>query len=353
MLLLGLTDIQTNRHVYIVAQTVANNQLVISSERTIPVGAIKTVSTSNLKDDWFSLMVGSPQEPDPLISCVFKTEFFTHLTNIMRGVNVKIGDGIEYNKKPGKITIVKAVKDPSVPRDDVYKSGTIRTGPGEPANSVSRPTPRPKQIAARPVTKGKLLRPGAPGGGPSKLGAAARSRPTPRPLPQATPQPAAQPKPVPQPLANVAAAHQRIGSTASTKSVKAPPPPPPPPANHPVSRKPTAKALYDFNSGHSNELSIKAGEIVQVVSKEGNGKWLPPFLICRLLGLTIVFRMVAVYEHDHVCSRLDARIVSRRTSCTCTQTYASSSTTSGSPQGQSATSDQRRVRSGKGGSSKG
>lgn len=276
----------TNRHVYIVAQTVANNQLVISSERTIPVGAIKTVSTSNLKDDWFSLMVGSPQEPDPLISCVFKTEFFTHLTNIMRGVNVKIGDGIEYNKKPGKITIVKAVKDPSVPRDDVYKSGTIRTGPGEPANSVSRPTPRPKQIAARPVTKGKLLRPGAPGGGPSKLGAAARSRPTPRPLPQATPQPAAQPKPVPQPLANVAAAHQRIGSTASTKSVKAPPPPPPPPANHPVSRKPTAKALYDFNSGHSNELSIKAGEIVQVVSKEGNGWWLCMNMTTSVQGWT-------------------------------------------------------------------
>lgn len=83
---------QTSRHVYIVAQNIVNNQLVISSERTIPVGAIKSVSCSNLKDDWFSLVVGSPQEPDPLINCVFKTEFFTHLSSALRGLNLKIAD---------------------------------------------------------------------------------------------------------------------------------------------------------------------------------------------------------------------------------------------------------------------
>lgn len=269
----GLTQLQTNRNVHIIVQTVANNQLVISAERTIPVGAIKSVSTSTLKDDWFSLVVGSPQEPDPLISCVFKTEFFTHLTNVLRGLNLKIGDSIEYHKKPGKLAVVKVVKDPAIPRDDVYKSGTIRTGPGEPANSVSKPTPRPKQVAARPVTKGKLVRPGAPGGGPSKLAAAARSRPVPQLLPQSTPQPSAQPKPVSQPFANVAAetAHARTNSAASARSAKAPPPPPPP-ANPPAQKKPTAKVLYDFTAMRDNELSIKIGEIVQIVSKEGNGK---------------------------------------------------------------------------------
>lgn len=78
---------------YIVAQNLVNNQLVISSERTIPVGAIKSVSCSNLKDDWFSLVVGSPQEPDPLLNCVFKTEFFTHLNTALRGsLNLKIAD---------------------------------------------------------------------------------------------------------------------------------------------------------------------------------------------------------------------------------------------------------------------
>lgn len=177
---------------------------------------------------------------------------------------------IEYNKKPGKMATVKAVKDPAVPRDDIYKSGTIHTGPGEPPNSVSKPTPKPKQVAARPVTKGKLLRPGGPGGGPSKL----RPTPTPaaRPTSQPTPQPAApaQPRVVSQPVAAAAASHTRTASTASTRSNKAPPPPPP--AAPPAAKK-TAKVLYDFTSDRSNELSIRAGEIVQIVSKEGNGMY--------------------------------------------------------------------------------
>ena len=190
---------------------------------------------------------------------------------------------IEYNKKPGKLAIVKTQKDPAVPRDDVYKSGTIRTGPGEPANSTSKPTPRPKQVAGKPITKGKLLRPGGPGGGPSKL--AARPKPTPAPQPVAQPLPTAtqQPTPVqrravPQPAAAVAANHNRTGSTASQRA-----PPPPPPAAPPQPKKDTAKVLYDFASERSNELSITKGEIVQIMSREGNGKHSPKFLYGSLL----------------------------------------------------------------------
>ena len=62
-----------------------NGQFQISSERTVPVTAIKYVSTSNLKDDWFSLGVSSPQEADPLISCVLKTEFFAQLDRVLVG----------------------------------------------------------------------------------------------------------------------------------------------------------------------------------------------------------------------------------------------------------------------------
>uniref|UniRef100_A0A093VIM3 Myosin-1 n=1 Tax=Talaromyces marneffei PM1 TaxID=1077442 RepID=A0A093VIM3_TALMA len=205
-------------------------------------------------DDWFSIVVGS-QEPDPLLNCVFKTEFFTHLNTTLRGqLTLKIGETIEYNKKPGKLATVKAVKDPAVPRDD--------------------------PVAARPVTKGKLLRPGGPNGGPSKLssnrpnGTSRRPVPTPQALPTATPQPAAvQPRIVPQPVANVAASHNR---TPSQASVRAPPPPPPaPPAAAPAApKKPSAKVLYDFSSDRPNELTIHAGEIIQIVSKEGNGWWL-------------------------------------------------------------------------------
>ncbi|KAL1993236.1 hypothetical protein VTN49DRAFT_3185 [Thermomyces lanuginosus] len=267
----------TNKHVYIIVQALVNGQLSITSERTIPIGAIKYISTSNLKDDWFSIVVGG-QEPDPLFSCVFKTEFFTHLHNALRGqLTLKIGETIEYNKKPGKLATVKAVKDPAIPRDDVYKSGTIRTGPGEPPNSVSKPTPRPKPAPARPVTKGKLLRPGGPNGGPSKLGPTRPNGTASRTVPQ----PATQSKPastetqqrvVPQPAA-VAAAAASHNRESSQSSVRAPPPPPPaPPAAAP--KKPTAKVLYDFSSERSNELNIRAGEFVTILNKEGNGWWL-------------------------------------------------------------------------------
>lgn len=84
---------QTSNNVYIVVQGIVNNQLNISVERTISLGAIKFIGASKLKDDWFSIGVGSPQEPDPLLSCVFKTEFFTQLANALRGqLNLKIAD---------------------------------------------------------------------------------------------------------------------------------------------------------------------------------------------------------------------------------------------------------------------
>lgn len=283
----------TNRHVYIVAQILVNNQLQISAERTVPIGAIKAVSTSNLKDDWFSLIIGG-QEPDPLINCVFKTEFFTHLQTALRGqLNLKVSENIEYNKKPGKLATVKAIKDPAAsPNVDTYKSHTIHTSPGEPPSSVSKPTPKAKQVAARPVTKGKLLRPGGPGGGPSKLASRPASRPTPKPqpLPQSqpataqpipAPQPAAVPRPVPQPVAAAAASHTRNASSGSVRA-----PPPPPPASPPAPKKATAKALYDFTSAQSNELDIRAGDVVQIVSKEGNGWWLCMNMATSVQGWT-------------------------------------------------------------------
>ena len=266
-----------------------NRQLSISSERTIPLGAIKFVSTSKLKDDWFSLGVSSPQEADPLISCVFKTEFFTHLKRIMPGgLNLKIAESIEYNKKPGKPSVVKVVKDSTVPRDDLYKSGTIHTSQGEPPNSMSKRTPKGKPKAGKPITQGKLLRPGGPGGGPSKLSSRpAAARPVPQPMPsqpsqsrvtplqtpsaRSAPQAAAaQPRAFPQPVAAVnGLSHGRSDSAGRA-------PPPPPPAAPPAVRKDTYKALYDFSGQSANELNhITKDEIIEVLQKADNGLFPP------------------------------------------------------------------------------
>ncbi|KAL9617144.1 MAG: hypothetical protein Q9160_008041 [Pyrenula sp. 1 TL-2023] len=258
----------TNKAVYIVVQAIVNNTLQISAERTIPIGAVRYISTSTLKDDWFSLGVGSPQEPDPLLNCVFKTEFFLQFkTYSPGGMNLKVADMIEYNKKPGKPATVKVVKDPAIPRDDMYKSGTIHTGPGEPPNSVSKPTPRSK-VAARPITSGKLLRPGGPGSSNTT------SRPKPRPAPAAArPVPAATPSAAKvTPQAN-GYAHARNNSANAVNRAPPPPPPAPPTAAPVAPSKPSVKVKFDFSSPNSNELDISAGQILEIVQKEGNGWW--------------------------------------------------------------------------------
>ena len=194
---------------------------------------------------------------------------------------------IEYNKKPGKPSTVKTVKDPTVSRDDLYKSGTIHTSQGEPANSVSRPTPKGKPKAGKPITQGKLLRPGGPGGGPSKLASRpAAARPVPQPMPSQSHQPrpipgqnsrpvnqpvASQSRPVPQPLAAVNGIGHSRGDSGSSLN-RAPPPPPPPPAAPPAAKKDTYKALYDFSGQSQNELTVHKDELIEVLQKEGNGK---------------------------------------------------------------------------------
>nr|POF19951.1 myosin-1 [Quercus suber] len=273
----------TDRNIYIIKQVKANNVVQISSERTIPLGALKYVSTSSLQDDWFSLGVGSPQEPDPLLNCMFKTEFFTQLRQAGRGtVDLRIGETIQYNKKPGKPATIKAVKDPQVQRGDLYKSGQIHVAPGQPPNSVSRPTPKGKPKAGRAITSGKLLKKST-GGKLSQQAAQRGNVPQARPLPGAparatdrvvpVPQPQVQ-MPQAQPVANLAngISHARNISTSSTASSARVPPPPPPPAAAAPPKDPQFKALYDFSGQTSGELSLKKDEVIFVTQKENNGR---------------------------------------------------------------------------------
>ncbi|KAL9129803.1 MAG: hypothetical protein Q9217_001840 [Psora testacea] len=278
----------TRKAVYVVVVAIVNNQLSISSERTIPLGAIKYVGTSTLKDDWFSLGVSSPQEPDPLINCVFKTEFFTHLKKVLPGggLDLRISEVIEYNKKPGKPSVVKVVKDPSVQRDDFYKSGIIHTNQGERANSKSRPTPQGMPKAGKPTKQGKSVRPGGPGNGASNLSSrpaaartltseSTRTRPEPaqpssslQNMPRST---SPQPRAMPQPLAAVnGASHKRNES-----SLRAPPPPPP--AAPPTVKSDAFRVVYDFLGQSKTELSLQKDEIVKILEHADNGNFHPSY----------------------------------------------------------------------------
>jgi len=197
------------------------------------------------------------------------------------------------------MAVVKAVKDQAVRRDDIYKSGEIRTGPGEPPNSVSKPTPKGRRVAGRPITSGKLLRPGGPGGQPSKLAhrpaVAARPTPAPQPRPMQQQQPVApQPRQVPQAVATPqrqsmqpqAVVHQKPQSAATSiipgmsshahhasngsASGRVPPPPPPPaPASQ---AEDTYRAVYEFNGQTETELGMQKDEVVVITQKADNGK---------------------------------------------------------------------------------
>jgi myosin-1 len=87
------TLVLTKQNVYLVKQVLVNRQVQIQAERTIPLGSIKYIAASTLKDDWFSIGIGAPDQPDPLVNCVFKTEFFTHLKTALRGsLDLRIGN---------------------------------------------------------------------------------------------------------------------------------------------------------------------------------------------------------------------------------------------------------------------
>lgn len=264
--------IVTNSKFYIVAQTIANNQLQIVIERSIPLGAIKFISSSTARDDWFSLGVGSPQEPDPLLNTLLKTELFTQMQRVMPGgFNLKLGETIEYAKKPNKMQQVKVLKDSPSPVD-FYKSGAVHTQPGEPSNSLSRPLPKAKPVPPRPITRGKLIRPGGPNGRPARN--TTSRTPMPRPgggpsaaaaTPRAAPKPA--PRPIPAPV--TIPSHTRNSSSVSSSASR--PPPPPPAAAPPAKAKIMAKVLYDFAGTKENELSIKTGQMIEIIQKENNG----------------------------------------------------------------------------------
>ncbi|KAI1867647.1 hypothetical protein JX265_007449 [Neoarthrinium moseri] len=263
--------IVSNSKFYVVAQALANGQLQISVERAVPLGAIKFIGASTARDDWFSLGIGSQQEADPLLNCVLKTELFTQMQRGMPGgFNLKIGEGIEYAKKPGKMQIVKVLKDSPSPVD-FYKSGAVHTQAGESPSSVSRPTPKGKPVPPRPITRGKLIKPGGPGGRPSRFPAnkAGGSSTTKR-----GPASLQTPRPVPTPASITSSIPSHTRNQNSTSSAARVPPPPPPAAPPAKPSKPQAKVLYDFAGQKENELTVKAGDIIEIVQRENNGWWL-------------------------------------------------------------------------------
>lgn len=168
---------------HIVINELKEGRSTLRLERKVPLIAIKSISMTNLRDDWLALNLGLSEEGDPILSCDFKTELAAELLTLTRAsIQLLIGPTyasfffindnfslmllwfyrIEYSKKKDKKAVIKAVKDETVQKDDVYKSHAIHVPSGEPPNSVSMSPAKRKPGVVRPITKGKLLRKGGP-----------------------------------------------------------------------------------------------------------------------------------------------------------------------------------------------
>ncbi|CAG8480151.1 6505_t:CDS:10, partial [Dentiscutata heterogama] len=110
--------------------------LTMNVERKILLGTIKSASLSHLRDDWVVLHINNPTKElgDLIFSCIFKTEFVTHLSQL-KGTqfDVNISESIEYTKKINKTATMKFIKDENF-KDDVYRSHTVSVCSGEPPN---------------------------------------------------------------------------------------------------------------------------------------------------------------------------------------------------------------------------
>jgi myosin I len=180
---------------------------------------------------------------------------------------------VDWAKKPGKLAAVKFVKDPNVPRDDVYKSGTVHVPQGLPPNSESRPTPRMRSTQQYPQTS--FSRPSY--GQPTQQ---TYAQPQSRPVPSVTRPGQRQPN---GPVSAQTPAPPRISQDTRPvpqiqRQPPPPPPPPPPPVQPPPPAQPIYRALYDFAGQSAGELSFKKGEVIDISRKENTGIFVYLFL---------------------------------------------------------------------------
>ncbi|KLO15040.1 hypothetical protein SCHPADRAFT_996148 [Schizopora paradoxa] len=256
----------TNKAAHIIVVNAKDGRNVMMLERKINLVTIKSISMTNLRDDWVALNCGATEEGDPVFSCVFKTELATHLLQLTSAsISVLIGPTITYTKKKEKQAQITAVKDETIPRNDVYKSHQIHVPSGEPPSSLSRPAAKRKPGVVRPITSGKLLRKGGPSD--SKPKAVSKLRPAVQALPGG--------KPATAPAMVASTVSAPVASSSGVP--RAPPPPPsrnvapPPPPPEPDVEMYRAKFAFE---GQEGEMSLKKDDEVELVEKDDNGWWM-------------------------------------------------------------------------------
>ncbi|CAH6722802.1 myosin-1 [[Candida] jaroonii] len=293
--------IMTKNSFYVVAEVLVERKLQLQKEFTLPVGGLNYVGLSSYQDNWIALSLHSPTQttPDIFINLDFKTELVAHLKRANPGLTIKIGETIEYQKKPGKFHTIKFVIGQCPKNSDSYKSGTVTIDQGLSATSVN--PKRPRGVSSK-VDYSKYYNRGARNGfssqaQPSRQQPAyqqptyqqpAYQQPTyqqpVQPVQQQTQPPAppvkARKAPPPQPRVAQTQPAQPVVQQAQKPAKKpAPPPqkksaPPPPPSGLSAAKTPkypTYKVNFDYDGSVAGSIPLAKGDVVYVAQE--NGQW--------------------------------------------------------------------------------
>lgn len=319
--------ILTKNNLYVVAEVVVEKRLALQKEFTLPLSGVNYLGLSSFLDNWLavSLHTATASTPDIFINLDFKTELVTHMKQLNRGITVKIGPTIEYQKKPGKFHVVKIIVGASSAQADNYKSGSVTVGQGLAPTSRNPKRPRPRATAvdySKYYNRGAQMKlaPASRNGSHAFLALAAAHayhQAQPRTVPElyprdrsTIPQPNVkqQKKPPPAPPGIAQATyHQSNPLTPSSsqqaqvkpapprpaKKTTAPPRPPvkntatptskptplapPQPPSAPSSLRalkpkfPTYKVMYDYDGSVAGSVALVKDSIVYVANV--NGKW--------------------------------------------------------------------------------
>ena len=136
------TFILTPTSLWIVGHTKARNAMKYITDYRIDLGKIRSISVTNLQDDWMAVNLMDSPKPDPLINLPFKTELITRLTQLNPRIHVKVSSTIEYLRGPKKLFVVKSQYSDSAPKyHDLYRNGTILVRHGNPPDSTAENRP--------------------------------------------------------------------------------------------------------------------------------------------------------------------------------------------------------------------
>ncbi|KAI7873701.1 P-loop containing nucleoside triphosphate hydrolase protein [Mucor mucedo] len=236
----------TNQNFHVVISTKNGRSIQMTDEKVISLDVIQSVSVSTLRDDWVVLHLNASTDgSDCIISCVFKTELITRLSQLTQGrITVKVDSQIQYRKKSGKTAIMKFVKDESIKQGDRYKSHIVSVPSGEPPTSQSRP-PASRKTRAGTVTNSQ-----------SKANSNSQTNRSIPDIKVSTP---------------VAATEDNPYNTGRNPLPSIPVPPPRSPTTPSL---PVYKAIYTFESQEDSELPFQIGDTMQIIEKSDNGWWL-------------------------------------------------------------------------------